>query len=76
VWIVCRDAFSRRGRGTPLPTDAPQRLVTDGLHGVIRNPLIAGEIMVIWGEALWFASPGIVGYAVLMTLYAHWVVVA
>jgi protein-S-isoprenylcysteine O-methyltransferase Ste14 len=75
AWIACLDAFSRRGRGTPAPTDAPRHLVVHGLHGVIRNPLIAGELMVIWGEALWFGSGGLVGYAALMTLYAQWVVV-
>lgn len=75
VWIACLDAFSRRGRGTPAPTDAPRKLVVDGLHGVIRNPIIAGEILVIWGEALWFASAGIAVYAALMTFAAHWIVV-
>lgn len=74
-WIACLDAFSRRGRGTPAPTDAPRFLVVDGLHGVIRNPIIAAELMVIWGGALWFGSIGVVGYAVLITFYAHWVVV-
>lgn len=75
AWLAGLDAFSRRGRGTPAPTDAPRHLVVDGLHGVIRNPIIAAELMVIWGEALWFGSTGLVGYAVLMTGYGHWVVV-
>lgn len=75
AWIACLDAFSRRGRGTPAPTGAPRHLVVDGLHGVIRNPIMAAELLVIWGEALWFGSLGIVGYAVLMTLAARWVVV-
>ena len=75
VWIVCLDAFSRRGRGTPAPTDAPRHLVVDGLHGVIRNPIIAAEVMVVWGEALRFSSLGFLSYAVLMTLFAQWVVV-
>ena len=75
VWFACLDAFSRRGRGTPAPTDAPRHLVSDGLHGVIRNPIIAAEMMVIWGEALYFTSLGIVVYAVLMTSFAQWVVV-
>lgn len=75
AWIACLDAFSRRGRGTPAPTDAPRYLVVDGLHGVIRNPIIAAELMVIWAGALWFSSLGFVSYAVLMTLYAQWVVV-
>ena len=75
VWIACLDAFSRRGRGTPNPGDAPRHLVTDGLFGVVRNPIIAAEVMVIWGEAFYFSSLGVVGYAVLATFGAHWVVV-
>ncbi len=75
VWIVCLDAFSRRGRGTPAPTEAPRNLVVHGLHGVIRNPLIAGEVMVVWGEALCFSSLGFLSYAALFTLFAQWVVV-
>ncbi len=75
VWIACLDAFSRRGRGTPLPADAPRHLVTDGFFAVVRHPIIAAETMVIWGEALYFSSLGVAGYAVFMTLYAQWVVV-
>lgn len=75
AWLACLDAFSRRGRGTPAPTDAPRHLVVDGLHGIIRNPIIAAELLVIWGEVLWFGSLGLLGYAVLMSYYAHWVVV-
>ena len=75
IWVVCLDAFSRRGRGTPLPADAPRRLVTDGPFGVVRNPIIAAELIVIWAEALYFASAGTFAYAVLVTFAAHWSVV-
>lgn len=74
VWIACLDAFSRRGRGTPLPVDAPRHLVTDGLFGVVRNPLIAGELMVIWGVALHAASLGVVLYAIVVSVAAHLIV--
>ncbi len=47
AWIACLDAFSRRGRGTPFPADAPSRLVTDSLFGVVRNPLIVAELLVL-----------------------------
>ena len=75
IWLVCLDAFSRRGRGTPFPGDAPRHLVMDGPFGVTRNPIITAELMVIWGEALYFASAGVFGYAVLMSFVAHGVVV-
>jgi len=74
-WLVCLDAFARRGRGTPSPSDAPRHLVTNGPFGVVRNPMIASELIVIWGEALYFASLGLFLYALLITLGAHWGVV-
>ena len=73
-WIVCLDAFSRHGRGTPAPPDAPRHLVTRGLFRIVRNPIIASEIMVVWGEALYVASGGIVLYAIAATVGAHLVV--
>jgi len=75
MWIACLDTFSRRGRGTPLPMDAPRELVSTGLFGVVRNPIMAGELLVIWAEAFWLASLGVVLYALLITVVGHWMVV-
>jgi protein-S-isoprenylcysteine O-methyltransferase Ste14 len=63
LWLACLDAFSRHGRGTPLPLDAPRELVTRGPFGVIRNPIMAAEMLVISGEALYLANLGVVLYA-------------
>ena len=71
VWAICLDFFSRRGRGTPFPLDAPSRLVTTGPFSVVRNPIMAGELAVIWGEALYLASAGILVYAIAITIAAH-----
>ena len=75
IWIHGFDFFSRYGRGTPLPLDAPRHLVTSGLFGVVRNPIIAGELMVIWAEVLYLASLGLLVYAVLISLAGHLLVV-
>jgi protein-S-isoprenylcysteine O-methyltransferase Ste14 len=75
AWILCLDAFSRRGRGTPLPLDAPRKLVTTGLFGLIRNPIMVAELLVMWGIALHLASWGAALYALLMCVAAHWAVV-
>jgi protein-S-isoprenylcysteine O-methyltransferase Ste14 len=74
-WLICLDAFSRQGRGTPAPTDAPSRLVTRGLFSFLRNPIIASELMVLWGVALYVASAGILLYAVAATVGAHFIVI-
>ena len=71
IWVACLDTFSRHGRGTPLPMDAPRELVTRGAFSVIRNPIMAAEVLVIWGEALYLSSLGVVLYAVAVTMGAH-----
>ncbi len=75
VWIYCLDIFSRRGRGTPFPLDAPRLLVTSGPYSVVRNPIMAGELAVIWGEAVYLASLGVLLYAAVVTLVGHLVVI-
>jgi protein-S-isoprenylcysteine O-methyltransferase Ste14 len=75
VWIACLDTFSRHGRGTPLPADAPRHLVTRGLFGRMRNPIMAAELLVVWAIALFLASLGSALYAVALTLVAHIMVV-
>ena len=74
VWVYCLDVFSRRSGGTPFPLDAPRQLATTGPFAVVRNPIMAGELAVIWGEAVWFASAGILLYAAILSLIAALVV--
>lgn len=71
VWLWGLDAFSRRGGGTPFPLDAPRELVSSGPFRYVRNPIMAAELVVIWGEALWFASAGILLYAAAISAGAH-----
>jgi len=75
LWLACLASFVRRGHGTPLPADAPRELVTTGLFGRVRNPIMEGELMVIWAIALHVASAGVVIYAAAITLVAHLAVV-
>ncbi len=76
IWLACLDTFSRHGRGTPLPVDAPRLLVTSGLFSIVRNPIMLGELLVIWAEALYVASVGCMLYAVAISALAHFAAVA
>lgn len=76
IWLVCLDTFSRYGRGTPLPVDAPRLLVTSGFFAVVRNPIMLAELLVIWAEALYLASAGCLLYAVGISVLAHVMAVA
>jgi protein-S-isoprenylcysteine O-methyltransferase Ste14 len=61
VWTVWD--FASFGRGTPLPADAPKRLVVRGLYRFIRNPMYLGVILVILGWAGFFANRRLLVYA-------------
>jgi protein-S-isoprenylcysteine O-methyltransferase Ste14 len=62
IWTVWD--FASFGRGTPLPLDAPKRLVVRGLYCFIRNPMYSGVILVILGWAGIFTSRWLLVYAV------------
>jgi len=48
--------FAVRGRGTPLPLDAPKELVVVGPYRVVRNPMYWSVAFVMLGEAAVFHS--------------------
>lgn len=75
VWAICLDLFISLGRGTPSELDAPRHLVTTGPFAVVRNPYDMGQQAVLWGEAFWFSSLGVLLYAALATLVVRYFVV-
>jgi protein-S-isoprenylcysteine O-methyltransferase Ste14 len=48
--------------GTPVPVAAPPRLVVSGFYRYVRNPIYAGFLVVLLGQALLFGSSGLVWY--------------
>jgi protein-S-isoprenylcysteine O-methyltransferase Ste14 len=62
--------------GTPMPVAPPERLVVTGFNRFVRNPMYAGLITVILGQALLFDSPWLVLYAVIGWIvtasFVHW----
>lgn len=75
VWLWGLDVFSRCGKGTPFPLDAPRNLATSGPFEWVRNPIMAAELAVIWAVALSSGSAGVAVYAMLATAAGHLVVV-
>ena len=57
--------FVRAG-GTPMPIAPTQRLVVTGFNRYLRNPMYAGLLLVIIGQAMLFRSGGLVVYAVVV----------
>lgn len=62
----CALDFALVGKGTPLPIDAPRRLVSSGLYRLVRNPMYVGVDLILLGEALVFHSLALVIYAVIV----------
>jgi protein-S-isoprenylcysteine O-methyltransferase Ste14 len=44
--------FVTEGRGTLAPWDPPRALVVQGPYRYVRNPMISGVVLVLFGEAL------------------------
>jgi protein-S-isoprenylcysteine O-methyltransferase Ste14 len=63
IYGWCAWDFTLTGKGTPAPIDPPKELVMRGLYRYTRNPMYVGVLTVLLGEALWFASWRLFGYA-------------
>src|SRR6266852_4449187 len=76
IYFWCLWNFAVTGRGTPAPIDPPKRLVVRGLYRRVRNPMYLGILLVLSGEALFFRSRALLGYAGLVFLFFFLFVVA
>jgi protein-S-isoprenylcysteine O-methyltransferase Ste14 len=61
--------FAARGRGTPVPYDPPQALVTTGPYAYVANPMQTGMALLLagWGAAL--GDPWVVATAPVSVAY-------
>ena len=48
--------FASEGEGTLAPWDPPRKLVVRGPYRYVRNPMISGVILILFGEALLLLS--------------------
>jgi protein-S-isoprenylcysteine O-methyltransferase Ste14 len=51
--------------GTPMPIAPTQRLVISGFNRYLRNPMYFGLVLAVLGQALLFASLGLLVYAAI-----------
>jgi protein-S-isoprenylcysteine O-methyltransferase Ste14 len=56
--------FVRAG-GTPVPVASPPRLVIRGFYRYVRNPIYAGFLVILLGQALLFGSLGLLEYSLV-----------
>lgn len=65
--------FASEGKGTLAPWDPPRLFVVQGPYRFVRNPMISGVIITLFGEALILLSPAhgvwAAGFLALNLLY-------
>jgi protein-S-isoprenylcysteine O-methyltransferase Ste14 len=60
--------FAWDGLGTPAPIAPPKQLVVTGFYRRVRNPIYVALVIVLLGEALFFANGRIAEWAVVFWL--------
>jgi protein-S-isoprenylcysteine O-methyltransferase Ste14 len=72
--LWCEKDFIFKGRGTPMPIDAPKQLVSEGLYQYTRNPMYVSVLSILLGEAIFLQSAGLLAYFVYMSIVFHFFV--
>jgi protein-S-isoprenylcysteine O-methyltransferase Ste14 len=54
--VYTNKSFLKTGKGTLAPWDPPKNLLVKGSYRYVRNPMISGILMIVFGEALIFSS--------------------
>lgn len=65
VLVLTISTFIRIGKGTLAPWSPTKRLVTGGIYGHVRNPMIMGVMTALIGEAVILFSLNIMIWAIL-----------
>jgi protein-S-isoprenylcysteine O-methyltransferase Ste14 len=71
IYFWCLWNFMIKGKGTPLPIDAPKSLVVQGLYRYIRNPMYVGVLLVIAGWAIFFWTINLLVYGIAVWIIFH-----
>jgi protein-S-isoprenylcysteine O-methyltransferase Ste14 len=66
--VACFVQFVREGRGTPAPIAPTQQLVVGGLYRWVRNPMYLAVGAMILGQAVAFASFGVLVWFALFAV--------
>jgi protein-S-isoprenylcysteine O-methyltransferase Ste14 len=65
LFVASLRRFATEGEGTLAPWDPPSRLVVHGPYRYVRNPMISGVVLVLFGEAAVLLSRPHLSWALL-----------
>jgi protein-S-isoprenylcysteine O-methyltransferase Ste14 len=67
--------FALRGHGTPAPVAPTKKLVVEGLHRYVRNPMYLGVATIVLGQAILFQSWHVLEYLAIVLVIVQFFVV-
>ncbi len=71
LYLACLRVFLSVGRGTPLPSDPPQRLVVVGPYRRVRNPMYLAALGALLAQSLAYRSTAVGMYGLILTVAFH-----
>jgi protein-S-isoprenylcysteine O-methyltransferase Ste14 len=71
----CARGLVSRDQNARIPFNAREPLVIDGLYRYTRNPLYAGVVLILFGEAAFFESTPLLLYTLLVLIGFHFRVI-
>jgi len=71
IYTWCVWDFATFGRATPVPIDAPKKLVVRGLYHYTRNPMYVGVLTVITGFSILYDSVVLLAYGLCVATCFH-----
>lgn len=75
ISLWCILLFLTEGRGTPAIYASPKRLVISGPYKYVRNPMQIGVLLMLYSESIFFESPALLLYALIISFGFHLLVV-
>ncbi len=66
ILMSCILRFATEGKGTISPIDPTKNLVAKGLYRYSRNPMYVGVMLLLLGEAVFWQSLFLAGYAAVV----------
>jgi protein-S-isoprenylcysteine O-methyltransferase Ste14 len=66
ILMSCILRFATEGKGTISPLDPTKNLVAKGLYRYSRNPMYVGVMLLLLGEAVFWQSLVLAGYAAIV----------
>jgi len=75
IAIWCTTQMLLFGKGTPLVTSAPQKIMNRNIYACVRHPMMWSLLIVVLGEALMYGQVILLAWFVAMSRIVHLIVI-